>query len=274
MYPITYIAERIPEPMGGQNYEELMFDILDLLAATKEISYFRCGYIQRLIDYQWQGNLRHAYIIMSSLYAVSFMLIVACALSLSWDLEYHEVYASYRNIANVINLVIVVTSVCTFEVRQLCEEGWDYFKSFYNISDLSFVIFTIIVLVLNYLDQPKFWVSAEDVTDPVYRMLKPKGSSVTDEAAITATGIDLHDHTLLVQCVRCAYSFLVLFAFIKMLQLAQFFDQVAFLVKMIGGIMGKSVPFLFFFLTVVVTFSLTLSCLDVVFSDPKLAKNE
>jgi len=85
MYPITYIAERIPEPMGGQSYEELMFVILELLAQTKEISYFRCGYIQRLIDYQWQGNLRHAYIIMSSLYGVSFILIVLCALSLSSD---------------------------------------------------------------------------------------------------------------------------------------------------------------------------------------------
>jgi hypothetical protein len=74
--------------------------------------------------------------------------------------------------------------------------------------------------------------------------------------------------------LRVCYSCLILFTFIKCLSLAQIYDSVAFLIKMLTGIVKKSVPFLAFFFTVIFVFAIVLKCLAVVFSDPSINDDE
>ena len=56
LYPIKYFAERLP--VDCKNQEELyetVFELFSILSETEQMSYFRCGFIQRLIDFMWDS---------------------------------------------------------------------------------------------------------------------------------------------------------------------------------------------------------------------------
>jgi hypothetical protein len=55
-YPIVYYAEKMP--VYYENEEDLydkIFELFEILSETEEMSYFRAGVIQRLIDYMWDS---------------------------------------------------------------------------------------------------------------------------------------------------------------------------------------------------------------------------
>ena len=121
-FPIEYIAERIPctrsSKVFGKKQEdrsEQLFDVLDLLAWTDCVEIFKCKFLQRMIDYQWRGKLRHAYIVVTLMYGLSFTLVFANSVLLRF--EPHDTTCFARNILNAINIVIIIFTVVPFESR-------------------------------------------------------------------------------------------------------------------------------------------------------------
>lgn len=55
-YPIVYLAERLPifAKDEDEHYENI-FKLLEILAETEQLAYFRCGYVTRLIDWMWDS---------------------------------------------------------------------------------------------------------------------------------------------------------------------------------------------------------------------------
>jgi len=65
-----------------------MKELLDTLAKTKQMSYFRCGFIQRMIDYQWNGTLVNYYKLVASCYLNSFILIAFSSVLLNEEISF------------------------------------------------------------------------------------------------------------------------------------------------------------------------------------------
>ena len=137
LYPIKYFAERLP--VDCKNQEELyetVFELFSILSETEQMSYFRCGFIQRLIDFMWDSQLVGFYNVVSGMYMASYLCILAASIALRW----HETnpYGSsvVRTSLLVLNLVILLMSLCTFEIKSLINDGLDYFSSFFNKNDM------------------------------------------------------------------------------------------------------------------------------------------
>jgi hypothetical protein len=84
-FPIFYYAERLPvfAKDEDEHYENI-FKLLEILAETDQLAYFRCGFVTRLIDWMWDSQLVKLYNIVSTMYLTSYALIVSSSIALRW----------------------------------------------------------------------------------------------------------------------------------------------------------------------------------------------
>jgi hypothetical protein len=93
------------------------------------------------------------------------------------------------------------------------------------------------------------------------RMLKKKAARGNNTFDVN----DYYDVPWYENLLRMAYAILAINSFLKVLNVAQFSENVAFLVKMLGYIFVKFSPFIFFWFGIIVMFSLCIQALDLVF---------
>ena len=100
------------------------------------MSYFRSGFIQRLINYMWDSQLVKFYNVVSGMYLLSYLLIVSACIGLRWTDTYPYESARIRAGLLAANLLVLILSLCTFEIKSLMADGLDYFSSFWNKNDM------------------------------------------------------------------------------------------------------------------------------------------
>jgi hypothetical protein len=56
LFPIRYFAERLPSTARDPEEQlEVVFQLFEILSETGQMSYFRSGFIKRLIEYHWNS---------------------------------------------------------------------------------------------------------------------------------------------------------------------------------------------------------------------------
>ena len=112
--------------------------------------YFLTGYIQRLIDFMWDSQLVKFYNIIYAMYMTSFLLILSSVIVLAWQNTNPYVSGIIRAGLMSCNLLVLVLSLCTFEIKSLLEDGLDYFKSFYNLNDMCLFALSVVIIGQEY----------------------------------------------------------------------------------------------------------------------------
>jgi multisubunit Na+/H+ antiporter MnhG subunit len=148
----VYYAEKLPVHCKDEDeLYETAFQLFEILAETEEMSYFRSGFIQRLINYMWDSQLVRYYNVVSILYLTSYFLIVSASIALRWTDEYPYESSATRATLLTINLVVLVMSLCTFEVKSLLADGLkEYLSSFWNKNDMLLFTLSITNLIQEY----------------------------------------------------------------------------------------------------------------------------
>ena len=127
MTPIVYQADYLFELVESKQFHK---DFLRALSKTTNMSLFQTGFIQRYIEYRWHGTFKwYLYFSLTSHLITIFLLVINLNM-LEYENDTRE--ASARFIINMLNGVVVLLSTAFFEVRQLKQEGWNYFKDTWN----------------------------------------------------------------------------------------------------------------------------------------------
>ena len=74
-------------------------------------------------------------------------------------------------------------------------------------------------------------------------------------------------HTDTTEGVRICYALLVLFSFVKLLDNLRIFNNISFIVKMLGRVVVELVPFLSLFVGFIILFSLVVNALEIEVDD-------
>lgn len=182
------------------------------------------------------------------------------------------------------NLIVLCMSLCTFEIKSFLADKSGYIKSFWNQNDICLFCSSTAVLVLEirhfvlhrseyddlYVEEEEKEVIADDLnaTDIsaalLRRMLKPKKQGgLGDLGGFDPYGY--YEYPIWESYLRVVYSILVVNTFLKMLNVAQFSEQVAFIVKMLETIFEVFSPFLMFNFSIMIMFSFCANALDVIY---------
>jgi hypothetical protein len=95
----------------------------------------------------WDSQLVKFYNIISIMYGISYLLIVMSSVFLRWTIKNPIGTAVARISLLSMNLIVLLVSLCTFEIKSLINDGIEYFKSFYNINDICLFILSVGTLV-------------------------------------------------------------------------------------------------------------------------------
>lgn len=119
-----------------------------------------------------------------------------------------------------VNLFVLLVSLCTFEIKSLLNDGWNYFKSFYNQNDIALFTFSVVNLAQEILFLKSIKASGSTSTNPTDK----------DE---TFDPLTYYTYGRRESVMRVTYSIMIIVVHIKLLNVFSFYGQVAFLVKMI-----------------------------------------
>ena len=114
------------------------------------LSYFRSSFIQRLIEYHWNGPLVRYYSVVSGFYLASFGLILISIISMQQMSQYPYNCLVFRMILMSLNFIILCISLLTFEIKSFLEDKVGYIKSFWNQNDICLFFMSIAVLVQEF----------------------------------------------------------------------------------------------------------------------------
>jgi hypothetical protein len=267
IFPIKYFAERLPSPAKDPDEQlEYVFQLFEVLSETEQMSYFRSGFIQRLIEYHWNGPLVRMYSIVSGFYLLSFSLVLICVLLLYWqnNFPYHMTFA--RTCISGLNLIVLCLSLCSFEIKSFLADKAGYLQSFWNQNDICLFITSATVfameiraLIVHGSNLDELYGLIEE--DGPLRMLKKKSArgDATFDVKVYYSYPEFETY------LRMVYAILTINSYLKVLNVAQFSENVAFLVKMLGYIFNKFKPFILFWFGIMIMFSFCINAIDLVF---------
>jgi hypothetical protein len=98
----------------------------------------------------WDSQLVRLYRIISLLYMCSYALIIGASMGLRWYVEAPIESSRARLVMLEINMCILCVSLVTFEIKSIFNDKLEYFKSFWNLNDVTLFIISILCLVLEY----------------------------------------------------------------------------------------------------------------------------
>lgn len=190
-----------------------------------------------------------------------------------------------RCIITCLNLLVLCMSLCTFEIKSFLSDKLGYVQSFWNQNDMCLFLMSMTVCIMELMifiqQRDNFEVdygllddeeeeeipeggtaAARFLMRGMKRMLRPKkkarGELVFDVA-------EYYSYPKYEQYLRMTYGILAINSFLKILNVAQFSANVAFLVKMLAFIFEKFKPFVIFWFAIIWMFALCVQALDVVF---------
>lgn len=124
-----------------------IYELLEILADTEVMNYFRCGFVQRLIEFQWNGPLVKYYKVVSGCSVGSFFLIASTSILLHWMNIYPTFTSHARIILMTLNLFLLILSLCIFEIKSFLEDRVDYFRSFWKWNYVLLFLFSFFTLL-------------------------------------------------------------------------------------------------------------------------------
>lgn len=136
--------------------------------------------------------------------------------------------ADWRLGINIVNTVIILAAVVSYEIRELLYSGFDYFKDSSNLTDCLFL----------------FTFGSAVATDVIY------GTDYKD--------MEAHPHK---ETCRILYAFLIVFSFLKGLFLLRVFNNISFIIKMLRRVGEELMPFIILFISFIVVDSLVIMTL-------------
>ena len=110
------------------------------------MNYFRCGFIKRLIEFQWNGPIVKYYNVVSGCYICSFVLIGISSIFLHWMESKPTTSSTARIILLSLNMMVLILSLCTFELKSFLVDKVGYLQSFWNWNDI--LLFVVSALTL------------------------------------------------------------------------------------------------------------------------------
>ena len=169
------------------------------------------------------------------------------------------------------NFLLLCCSLITFEVRSFMSDKLGYFKSFWNLNDVTLFLMSMVVLTqeLKAYSQNKNLYGLpvidekDDNDDLLLRMLKKKKKK-------RGSGLDLdpaeyYNYDSWLEWLRVSYCILIMNVSVKVLNVAQFNDSIAFLVKILEEVVSVILPFLVLWLSIMWMFFNINIALDVVY---------
>jgi hypothetical protein len=218
--------------------------------------------------YNWNGPLVKYFSIVSGCYVLSFCLIVSASVLLKWQKEEPKLMQMLRISLLGLNLLLLCISLCTFEIRSFLADKLGYFQSFWNLNDIGLFIMSTVTLfqeLKSFISNRGGYDSEidEDDGESMLRMLKKKrrgggGGSEFDPA-------DYYTYDPWLQWLRVSYCMLIVTVCVKVLNVAQFNDSIAFLVKILEKVISVILPFVVLWICIIIMFSFCINALDLVF---------
>ena len=253
LYPIKYFAERLPvDSKDADEHYETIFELFSILSETEQMSYFRCGFIQRLVDFMWDSQLVKFYNVVSSMYIAAYLSILMASVALRWAESHPYMSSVVRTCLLVVNLVNLSLSLGAFEIKSLINDGFDYFTSFFNQNDMMLFALSVACLVQEVINMKK----NKDVPNP-----EPVDTEADDYEFAPLT---FYTYDSRMSYMRVSYSVLVVVVHIKILNVLSFYASIAFLVKMMEKIINEIGSFAAFFGCVLGTFCLCNNSLGMI----------
>ena len=242
-YPIKYYVDYMFPSVTDQKELKKRFTMLtEYLAKTTDLEMFNSPLIQRYIDFQWKSK----WIWKLRGLLISHIICCICIMINISVLDYDfEAVSNMRLFNNILVSVIVLITVPFFEIRQMIQEGWQYFTDFWNINDILFLI----VLTATVITDTKY-----DTTRTVQKV-----NPITNDLLVETMVLQ---KTKEVQITRICYALLAIISFVKLLSLLRIFDNISFIIKMLFRVGKELTPFLFIFIMLVGTFGIVVVALD------------
>jgi hypothetical protein len=100
----------------------------------------------------WDSQLVNFYNVVSGMYMLSYVLIVGSSLALRFFHTEPVLSAQIRAALLSVNIIILILSLGTFEVKSILENGLSYFDSFWNKNDVLLFTMSIVCLVQEFLN--------------------------------------------------------------------------------------------------------------------------
>ena len=205
---------------------------------------------------------------------MSYVLIVSASLALRYW-HTHPVLSSEIRVSLLsINLLILILSLGTFEVKSMIENKLAYFESFWNKNDMALFVMSITCLVM-------------EVNNLKYQLEKIAGRRLAETGEdeegeeeeeeevvidpitglpVWEYGFDYKKHYIIYDknesIMRCFYSILIVNTHIKTLNVLSFYSSVAFLIKAMQRVIEDIQGYAVFFFFLVLMYALANNALD------------
>ena len=176
-----------------------------------------------------------------------------------------------------INMVVLCVSLCTFELKSFLIDKLGYFQSFWNWNDILLFVFSGLTLFQeiralvkgNILELSNIDVLEEEDSDTAETLLrilkKKKKKGGAGEVTNDFDPSDYYDTEPWQQWMRVSYCLLCLHISIKVLSVAQFNENIAFLVKILAKVFQNLFPFFLLWFAIQFMFGLAINALDLIF---------
>jgi len=193
-------------------------------------------------------------------------------MGLRWYVEAPVESSRARLVMLEINMCILCVSLVTFEIKSIFNDKLEYFKSFWNLNDVTLFIMSILCLVLEYKNF-KYQQSLvnRELADPA-----PTTTALTAEEEALANAFDYKAYYLaydpIESTLRVCYSILIINTHIKTLNVLSFYESVAFILRAMESVFLEIRAFAVFYLFVTMVFALAFNALEVIYYNPDVQR--
>lgn len=197
------------------------------------------------------------YNVVSGMYVTSYLLIISSSLALRFFHTHPVLSSEIRAILLSVNIVILILSLGTFEVKSMIESGLSYFESFWNKNDIMLFCMSIVCLVQEFLNlkyqikkQSRHLAEVPDEEDMIPQIIGFDYKSYYK-------AYDPHESAL-----RVLYAILVINTHVKTLNVLSFYSSVAFIIKAMAAVFAEIPGYACLFSFLLIMYALSYNALD------------
>jgi hypothetical protein len=209
----------------------------------------------------WDSQLVRLYNIVSGMYLASYLLIICSSLALRFFHTHPILSSEIRAGLLSFNILILILSLGTFEVKSMIESGLSYFESFWNKNDVMLFCMSIVCLVQEFLNLryqiKKHSRHLAEVPDDAGDEAEEVPAIIGFDYKAYYKAYDPHESVL-----RVTYSILVINTHVKTLNVLSFYSSVAFIIKAMAAVFTEIPGYACMFLFLLIMYALSFNALD------------